>query len=196
MSGILMCNGVAPYFDSTKGSLTNRYQCSKEHIKNDLVTTAKSTLTLTAGGAAAVGTLASKNTILGAKAFTKVGKLLQKIGVANLTNVAKAGKYGILGLIGAATVGTLSYLISKNIYKKGQIDQKYTDSAKIESTTKNVILEDAKRMRNMSSVGVDNEGNPVYFDPTKLKHKPCIDTKTGKPVSPEVQEWLEKTRVY
>ena len=37
--------------------------------------------------------------------------------------------------------GALVHLIAKSSYKSGQIDQKYTDAAKIESQTKNVILE-------------------------------------------------------
>ena len=36
------------------------------------------------------------------------------------------------------------HVIQKHTYKAGQIDQKYTDAAKIESQTKNIILEQKK----------------------------------------------------
>ena len=49
-----------------------------------------------------------------------------------------------------------------------------------------LALFDSQKLKYMNSVGVDNEGNPVYFDPKKCKKQPnCVWTK---PLTPEEKE--------
>jgi hypothetical protein len=143
--------------DSTKGSVTNKTQCTKEHIKND----AKTLLTIGVP-AAAVGVAMVKKPDIGEKLALYAGKTMAKVysGAAKLLgktklkntkvlntlitmgeNTAKnAKKAGHIGLTaaGIAFVGTT---LIKHAFKEGQIDQKYTDSAKIEAKSKNIILE-------------------------------------------------------
>jgi hypothetical protein len=142
--------------DSTKGSFTNRTQCTKEHIKNDCKTTLK--LSLVSGGVAAaaikpnitekVATYTGKRI---AKLYSGAAKLLGMTKFKNgslvetLTKVSEfttknAKKVGLIGLA-ATGVALVASALVKHAYKEGQIDQKYTDSAKIEARSKNIILE-------------------------------------------------------
>ena len=120
--------------DSSKGSMTNRVQCAKEHLKNKWETNIKTGL-VTSG--VAYG-LIKKPTFLKYIA-TGLGTILTKVPFLknSISNPTKAGKIGLLVAAGAYVLNT----ILKGVYKAGQIDQKYTDAAKIESQTKNVILE-------------------------------------------------------
>lgn len=141
MSSINSASPVVVMFDPTKGSLTNRAQCAKEHFKNNLNYNLQLGLAGAAGGIA----IAKKPKIL-VKAATYLGeltsKLLGKLGGKGLAakimkNPTKFGKYG---MIAAAGLWLLSK-IQNHAYKSGQIDQKYTDSAAIEQQTKNVVLD-------------------------------------------------------
>jgi len=52
-----------------------------------------------------------------------------------------------------------------------------------------VALFDSQKLKYMNSVGVDNEGNPVYLDPKKCKKQPnCVWTK------PLTEEEMKKFR--
>jgi len=135
--------GASPAFallDRTKGSMTNRYECSKEHLKNNLSTTAKVAGAYTLAGAGAY--VAIKQPKMYLKVAKKVGDLLgkSKFITKKLPDVLKRGKIGLAVAAGTAFLVTLGNIIQNHAYKSGQIDQKYTDAAKIESQTKNVVL--------------------------------------------------------
>lgn len=145
MSGIYLASPFGAMIDPSKGSLTNRGQCAKEHLKNNLGYYSSIGLAGAAGTYAAI----KKPKIL-VKSATKIGnltaKLLNKLGGKNMAanimkNPTKFGKYSLL-LAGAVWALTR---LENFIYKKGQIDQKYTDSAAIESQTKNIILDGPRK---------------------------------------------------
>lgn len=133
MTGMYVCSPAYTMVDKTKGSLTNRAECAKEHFVNNFSTSLKASA-LTAG---TVGTavLAPK---FATKVATKTGGLLAKLPFLKnvIKNPTKAGKIGILAAVGLG----LYNILAKGIYKAGQIDQKYTDAAAIESQTKNIVL--------------------------------------------------------
>ncbi len=146
MSTINYSSPVLAFVDSSKGSLTNRFECAKEHAKNNVVASLK------LGTAAAAGTYVAIAKPSFATKFAKtvgkgLGKLLSKLGASKvaakiLKNPTKAGAAGLIAAGALWAVNTLS----KHCYKAGQIDQKYTDAAAIESTTKNVILDNNRRV--------------------------------------------------
>ena len=45
----------------------------------------------------------------------------------------------VIALVSLPVIATLGYLTKRNIYKAGQIDQKYTDKAKLEAHNKDII---------------------------------------------------------
>ena len=130
-----MGSPVYTFVDGTKGSMTNRTQCAKEHFKNNL----KYNLQASALGIAG-GVVAFKPSIA-TKLATGVSKLAGAVGLNKMAAaIAKnPKKYGIVGLATAGVIA-LTSLVQSHAYKAGQIDQKYTDAAAIESQTKNVVL--------------------------------------------------------
>lgn len=130
-----MGSPVYAFVDGTKGSMTNRTQCAKEHFKNN----AKFYLGTTALSAG-ITAVAVKPTIA-TKLATGIGKLAKAVGLDKMaTAIAKnPKKFGALGVGIAAVLGFTS-IVQSHAYKAGQIDQKYTDAAAIESQTKNVVL--------------------------------------------------------
>lgn len=140
---------VTTLFDKDKGSMTNRVECAKEHLKNDANLVAKLGLT---GG---LGYVISKNPKIFKPVVTTLGKGLMSIPKAILkllkspkaTSLAEKlaklnpTKVGIGGLVVAGGVYVAKALY-KNILNKGKIEQKYDDAAKIESQTKNIVLDD------------------------------------------------------
>lgn len=173
MTNMYFASPAYTMFDSTKGSMTNRYQCAKEHFKNNLNYGLKGAALGAATGGVAYA--AYKNPGAVTKLATKVGKLLSKKAKFKLPDGAigkiidpkiydklmqpkylKKGKAALV-LGGVALVGTaLLHLVSKFNYKKGQIDQKYTDAAKIESQTKNVILESKLAAQDVKELKAQN----------------------------------------
>ncbi len=162
--------------DSKKGSLTNRHQAAKEHFKNDLVLGTTIGIPAVAAGVVAAtgkaGVVATKSGSVLSKTYsylskalatlgkTKIGKFLKLDGAANcFKNIASEigknpKKYGAIGL---AVFGGL-YLINrtaKYCNKAGRIDQKYEDAAKIESQTKNVVLEEKIAKNSIKPVFVE-----------------------------------------
>ena len=157
--------------DNKKGSLTNRHQAGVEHFKNDFKTGVL--LTVPAIGvvfaketgnlgkiAQGAGKGISKGVELFAKAIqkTKIGKRLLMVAEAIGKTPQKAGAIGLL-VAGGLYV---SKVISKFSYNAGRIDQKYEDSAKIESQTKNVVLEDRFEKKKVTSEKKP-ENNPMFF---------------------------------
>ncbi len=140
MSSIYSASAVGAMVDPTKGSLTNRSQCAKEHFKNNLALDAK--MALAGAGGAYVALKKPSVAVNLAKVVGEFGaKIVKSLGGKNLAkNILKnPSKYGAYGLAAAGALWVLN-TISKHVYKAGQIDQKYTDAAAIESQTKNVIL--------------------------------------------------------
>lgn len=135
MAPITMGSPVYAFVDGTKGSMTNRAQCAKEHFKNN----AKFYLGTTAIGAG-ITAVAVKPSIA-TKLATGIGKLAKAVGLDKMATVIAKNpkKFGLLGL-GVAGAIALTSLVQSHAYKAGQIDQKYTDAAAIESQTKNVVL--------------------------------------------------------
>lgn len=143
MSTINYAGPIAVMVDGTKGSLTNRAECAKEHFKNNLKANANyALLGATAGAAIAFPKHTNK---IAAKAGTTFGNVLSKMGtkIANskitqsiIKNPTKAGKLAFL----AVGLGYLMNTIQQHAFKAGQIDQKYTDTAALESHSKKIIL--------------------------------------------------------
>lgn len=128
-------------FDSSKGSMTNRYQCAKEHFKNNF-SAALSGAAIGAAGCAGI-IVAKKQPKIYLKVADKLGKLLGKSNTIakHIPDALKRGKVGLAVAGAIALTGALINAIASHSYKSGQIDQKYTDAAKIESQTKNLVLE-------------------------------------------------------
>lgn len=143
MSTINYASPVAAMVDGTKGSFTNRAECAKEHFKNNFKANLNYGLIgATAGTAIAFPKATNK---IATKVGTAFGKVLGKMGskIANskiaqsiIKNPAKAGKLAFV----AVGLGYLMNTIQQHAYKAGQIDQKYTDAAAIETQTKRIVL--------------------------------------------------------
>lgn len=135
MAPITMGSPIYTFVDGTKGSMTNRAECAKEHFKNNFKYNLQASALGVAGAAVAL------KPSIATKLATGVSKLAGAVG---LNKVAAAiaknpKKFGLLGL-GAAGVIALTSIVQSHAYKSGQIDQKYTDAAAIETQTKNVVL--------------------------------------------------------
>ena len=150
-------HAVQALLDSKKGSLTNRVDCAKEHVKNDLKTGVQ--IGVPAAGVAVVAlkkpgllkTLAVKTGEFAGKAASALGngitKIAPKAGTkvsAALANAAgylskNAYKAGAIGLIAAGGLYVLNKLLN-HAETKGRIDQKYNDTGAIENATKHLVL--------------------------------------------------------
>ncbi len=143
MSTINYAGPIAVMVDGTKGSLTNRAECAKEHFKNNLKANLNYALIGTTAGAAIA--FPKQTNKVAAKVGTALGEVSGKMGskIANskiaqtiIKHPAKAGKFAFL----AVGLGYLMNTIQKHAFKAGQIDQKYTDTAALESHSKKIIL--------------------------------------------------------
>ena len=141
MTSIYSASPVGAMIDPTKGSFTNRSECAKEHFKNNLALNTKMALA-GAGGAY----VAIKKPSFAVKVAKLVGEgaasIISKIGGKGVAQkiMKNPTKFGAYGLVVAGALWALN-TISKHVYKAGQIDQKYTDTAAIESQTKKVVLD-------------------------------------------------------
>ncbi len=140
--------GISHYgitlMDGSKGSLTNRHQCGVEHVQNDL----KTELGLAIPAAAAYA--GYKNPEVTNKAAKAIGDGIKFIAkkvpkISEHLNKLTSTKLGKLGLLAAGAVYIVG-LIANYANKVGRINQKYEDAAKIESQTKNVVLDNAKKV--------------------------------------------------
>lgn len=141
MTSIYFATPGCAMFDSSKGSMTNRYQCAKEHFKNNLSATVSGAAIGAAGAAGVI--VAKKQPKIYLKVADKLGKLLGKSDkiAKHIPDALKRGKVGLAVAGAIALVGATLHAITSYSYKSGQIDQKYTDAAKLESQTKNLVLE-------------------------------------------------------
>lgn len=153
-----------PLVAKDKGDISNRGKCAGAQLVNNAQTLAADTVVI--GGAAATAKAATKSAKFMrtlTKAFDKfvIGCANMKNGIKGLFTrvpmpVAKtysskqipefakkllklSSKQKAAALIAIPASLLVNYFGLKNIYKKGQIDQKYTDRAKVENHTKNVL---------------------------------------------------------
>ncbi|MBQ8459128.1 hypothetical protein IJ541_03380 [bacterium] len=169
--GVPLTRTVATLLDSKKGSLTNRAQCAKEHMNNDL------NLGLKLSVPAAAGVVAVCKPDLATKLAAKAGnyitygvkeavKLFSKGGAKG--QIAKAIGYmakhptrtGVAGLALTAGLWVLNSIVN-HANKNGRINQKYEDAARIESQTKNVVLENPA-YKNQVMEFYKNGGRGIY----------------------------------
>ena len=145
---------VGSLVGSDKGDLSNRAKCAGAQLKNNIATLAQDTVVI--GGAAGGIALAAKNKKFAniiangvrkvANFFKPLGKQIKKTtmsipfkrALVKFKNLPGASKIAIGGI---ATLGmaALSFIGCKHIYKMGQIDQKYTDKAKLEQHNKDIL---------------------------------------------------------
>ena len=122
-----------------KGDFSNRLNCEGEQLKNNKITVAKS---VGVGGGTLLG-------IREAQKGGKFGKVMQKLtnkclyfakdkGILKNTKRIP-GKFKAAAPIALLGTLVLGYIMQKTLYKMGQIDQKYTDIAKIEAKQKDVL---------------------------------------------------------
>ncbi len=137
---------VTTMLNPSKGSMTNRAQCAKEHMKNDMKTGFK---LWAVGGAGAGAVYAVKHSAKAAQVAKSGATYLGK-GLGKLATKLGASKFGAKILANAPKAGVAAVAIAAGVYvldtiigyatKAGKIDQKYEDAAKIEELMKNVVL--------------------------------------------------------
>jgi len=125
-----------------KGDFSNRVKCAGEQAMNNLKFNTANLALIGGSGYGAYRILKSPN------ATSKVVKVFDK-GVSVIAkkapNIAQKlsnmpSKFKVLGLIAAPVLLGVGYLCQRWAYNAGQIDQKYTDKAKIEEATNKNIL--------------------------------------------------------
>lgn len=153
---------IASLVGKDKGDISNRGQCAGSQILNNVKTLAADTVVI--GGAAATATAAKRSPKFMQKlanGFDKMVKALHPVKKRNVNLIGESGKVfktfevsrgqkaekllkmasknKAIAMIALPATMLISYFTYKNIYKSGQIDQKYTDKAKIEKHQKNVL---------------------------------------------------------
>lgn len=136
---------IGTMVSNDKGDLSNRVKCAGAQVKNNATTAVQATLLTGAGVVAtAVGFKHSTpftrfvdksvDTIIkkGNLDYTPVKQFAQRI--KNLPPRAK-----VLAAIGLPLAIGLSYIRDKYLYQAGQIDQKYTDMAKMKEDKEKVL---------------------------------------------------------
>ncbi|MBP3820450.1 hypothetical protein J6G99_02265 [bacterium] len=146
-SSIISSVPIVTMFDSRKGDLSNRMSCAGEQYKNNIVESAKSVVV--AGAAAGTAYSIKRNPAM----LSWLGKYLDK-GLKKLVSIAPkyiqsdkivkkalntSGKTKALAFLGAIFVSACSKITTDHAFRAGQIDQKYTDRAKIEAHNKDVL---------------------------------------------------------
>ncbi len=181
VGGTIALTGTAIHslFDSDKGSMSNRTECAKEHLKNDAGFLAKTGLV---GGAAYI---VSKNRNVfrplvsglgktAAALLKKASKYMPKLeGLANkiLKNPTKAG---VAGLVGGCAIYLVNELF-KNIFKSGQIDQKYNDKAEQEAVQQEEqAVNDAKEAKRQQIIEQLRE-RQEYIEKLKNGENPVME---------------------
>lgn len=124
-----------------KGDFSNRTRCAGRQLANNASTMAQ--VAVVGGGAFAAGKLITKSakaTAAGVKVFDKLISVLPKNAnfVQKLMKLPGAAK--VAALVALPALLLVGYIRDKHIYKMGQIDQNYTDKAKIEAETKKIYI--------------------------------------------------------
>ena len=135
---------LSPFVSSDKGDIASRLQCSAEQTKNAAATLVKGGTV--AGGAGLLLYLGKKcpkvAEVLG-KGLDKVLDLLPNgkiVGTLKVASIFASPKAKITALVLPPAVALVSCIVGNGIYKSGQIDQKYTDAAKVEARQKGYLL--------------------------------------------------------
>lgn len=112
-----------------KGDFTNRTKCAGAQLKNSLTTGVAAMATGVACGAGIkYATKSPRRLVKIAQFFDKVAnKILPKN--VNLKALSKKSKVAIV--LGLPVLAISSFISGRHLYKMGQIDQKYTDKAKL-----------------------------------------------------------------
>ena len=126
---------LTPYYSNEKGDIANRIQCAAEQTKNATVTGIQAGAVI--GATTALGYIAKKCPKVAEFLGKGIGKALELLpGKTKIISAVKNASPKTL----APAAALLSYVLSKGIYQTGQIDQKYTDAAKVESREKGYLL--------------------------------------------------------
>jgi hypothetical protein len=127
---------ISPFLSKDKGDIANRVQCATEQAKNSLVTGAK--VGVVAGTTGLLAFVGKKSPKLVQKFGQVAGKVIDK--VLKTTKGSANPKLAAIGAVLVPALAALSYVVGEGIYKSGQIDQKYTDAAKVEAREKGYLL--------------------------------------------------------
>lgn len=153
---------VGSLVGSDKGDISNRTRCAGAQIKNNVQTLAQDVVVIGGAGAAAYGIgKNAKWTQKLAKFFDKTVNKLLPGKKKNVTLIGESGKpfktfeihksklaQKLLNMTSKGKVATmialpvlaaLSFINGKHLYKMGQIDQRYTDKAKLEKHEKEIL---------------------------------------------------------
>ena len=128
---------ISSMVTSDKGDFSNRTKCAGAQLKNNLTTGLTSGAV---GVAAGTGILyASKNPrrlVKIAQAFDKIAKkiLPKNVNLKKLNNRSKVAM-----AIGLPLMVISSFISGRHLYKMGQIDQKYSDQAKLKEHQNNIL---------------------------------------------------------
>ena len=143
---------VASMVAKDKGDISNRAQCAKEQLVNNVKTLAADTVVLSGvGGATALavkkpnklakiydGIRNSMNFHRADGKFDKVKNYIDDIMRKCKTPKAKAAAL-LATFVVLPAMGLISYINHRHSYREGQIDQKYTDKARLENQGKKLI---------------------------------------------------------
>lgn len=128
-----------------KGDASNRTKCAGTQLVNNVKTMGQTAL-VGGGVYAAARTFAkhpnTKVVQAGAKIFNKIIDVIKLPKSSSFVNklLTMPSYAKALALVALPAVMLVNYIGAKHLYKMGQIDQKYTDQAKIEENTKKNIL--------------------------------------------------------
>ena len=133
---------IGTMVSNDKGDFSNRVKCAGEQAWNNLKHNGANTALILGGAVATKKILQSPNaTAKVVKLFDKGAKVVAKFAPKISEKLLKMpGKFKVLGLIAAPIAAAVTYIASKALYNMGQIDQKYTDKAKIEEATNKNLL--------------------------------------------------------
>lgn len=135
---------AAPLFATDKGDVSNRVKCAGAQLGNNARSLVEDVVVI-GGTAAGLGAAAKggKFTKFMEKCFNSVANackpLIADVAKSKFWNKIKslpmANKRAMVA-VGAIGLLASSFVAGKNLYKKGQIDQQYTDKAKLEKAIK------------------------------------------------------------
>lgn len=128
---------ISSMVTSDKGDFSNRTKCAGAQLKNNLTTGLTSVAVgVTAGTGIRYAAKSPRRLVKIAQAFDKIAKkILPKN--ANLKKLNNRSKVALA--IGLPLMAISSFISGRHLYKMGQIDQKYTDKAKVEKHQKDIL---------------------------------------------------------
>lgn len=133
---------ISPLVSKDKGDVSNRFNCAGSQLANNAKVVLADTVVL--GGVASCAKAVQKDKKF-AKAMAKCtqsfANFLNKHGFNGIGSKLKRIPIKTKALAPIVALASLAvgYITSNGLYKMGQIDQKYTDKAKIEAHQKQII---------------------------------------------------------